>query len=325
MSSGVRFLACAFTEYQPGFICVAGTVDHSISVQHSLIEYDHLIVGLQVIAERLGEGDLEGTAVTGIRVDGVVLCGNHSACLISSSGNNMTNVRNLVKCKAFGEYIVQNIVLCACVNSDGGAEVYGLTDISGVGAAPVAGRVFLNLLVQSGSTVLGINGSTGVGGSQTTQSTHGGVHQIVAQGQFGESHCATAYGIVSSVCRGSNGDNIVVLGVLQGQLCKSGDGIVILRCIPGHIACVVDRYISKCVCGREEAIPAVGNLVGVYAGGGIVAFQVQNFVDRIGVAFTKAVDGDRSGLVFRVVCDGLLSRNYHCQRQYQCQGHYDCE
>ena len=204
---------------------------------------------------------------------------------------------------------MKHIVLCTGMNIDGGAEVNSLANVSGVGFSPLIGGIFLNLLVNGGRCVLGIDGSRGVGGGQTTQSAHGGVDQIVTQFQAGENDSGSFDTVIAIFQSALNRGNAVSFGIGQSQLCKGSNPIVIICTVPGSISIIANGHVVQCAgTGLKEIRPCTGDLVGVSAGSGVITFQIQDLVDLVSIAEACAIDGD--GAIGRE----CISKNRNAQR-----------
>ena len=210
------------TVLQEGLVAVALTGNDGIAVQHGRVVDDDLIVGFQMITEILSEDHMEGAAVSQTVDDDLIVFCFHG--LGTNTGDHMLDRGHTLEGQTCGHGIVQDIVLCTGVDINGSLEVDGLTDVSGVAVAPVACRVLLDLLVDGGRGVLGVDGGLGVGGGQTAQGTHGGVHQIPAQLQAGEltgGHASTRVGgddELTVILGGLDGCDAVGLGVSQSLL-----------------------------------------------------------------------------------------------------------
>ena len=319
----------AFAIIQPGVADVATACNHRISVQHSLVEYDDLIVGLQMVTESLIEYHLEIAIIRRICHDRVVLLGNQSAMFIGYTGDNVSDLCDLIKGEAGCGFVVKHIVLSTGVHGDGGAEVDNLADVSGVVGAPVVCGVFLNLLVHSGSTVFCIDGCVGVGGGQATQGADSRVYQVVTQGQACELTACAGNGEFVLICRGFYRIDAIILCVSQRLLGKSRHDVVTFTSDPGNVAGVVHCNISQSLGGFEKLFPAGADGVGIHLGGGIVAFQMKQLIDCISIGSTNAVDGDRAGGVDHTVCNvfclcfRFFSKRCRCQRQDHNQGHHN--
>ena len=219
------------------------------------------------------------------------------------TGNDVLHLGNALESQAVGHNIVQNIVLSTGMDADGGAEFHGLTDIGRVGVSPLTGGVFLDLLVDGGSAVLGIDGGIGVGGGQAAQSAHGGIHQVVAQLQAGEyTGGNTGFSIggdheLTGIFGGLHRLDAVFLCPGQsalGKVCHTG---IVVTVDPGNIAGLVDGNIGQGLGKCEELCPFRIDGVGIGTAADIIAFQIQELIDLVGGSAVagNAVDGDAAG------------------------------
>ena len=163
--------------------------------------------------------------------------------------------------------------------------------------------------------MLVIHTHAGLRGIQSTQSTHCGIHQVVAQRQVVE--CNRIIGCLI----GSLIVNAVILSIRQGQLGKVSG---LSTRDPGHIALVVHFYIvildSIAV---DECTPSIRrSLIGIcfLSFSCIVALQLQNAVDGISLPIHCIVNGNRTR---SLLC--LRGKSRHGQAQAEDQSHKQCQ
>ena len=186
---------------------------------------------------------------------------------------------------------MEHIVLRTGLGGDGALEVHGLADIGIVLLAVIAGGVLFNGLDVGGHFVLLFHHDIGIGGVQRAQRTQRGVHQIVAQIQTGEGHRSGGGRYRTLI-----GD-AVVLGILLGSLGESGS---VSAVFPGHIALCVHFHIGALDgVAVDKGVPGGSGLVGIGICGGIVALQIEDLIDGVGLADNGVIDGDAAGFAFR--------------------------
>ena len=197
---------------------------------------------------------------------------------------------------------MEHIVLRAGLGGDGALEVHGLADIRVVLIAVIVGGVLLDGLDVRGNLVLLLHHHVRIGGVQGAQRAQRGVYQIVAQIQTGEGH------------RGGGGHralvgDAVLLGILLRGLCEGGGVRAIL---PGHIALRIHLNIGALDgVAVDEAVPRGRRLVGIGVRACVVALQIQDLVDGVGLSDDGVIDGDAA------TCSLCES---HGQHQNQNQG-----
>ena len=184
---------------------------------------------------------------------------------------------------------MEHIVLSTRLSGDGTLEVHGLADISIVRGAIFAGGVLLHFLDVGGRGVLFLDGHGRIGGVQGANRAQRGIHQVVAQVQTDKLHFR----------------RISLLGALIGDvmvgsvlLCQLGKGSDISVFSPGHIALRVHAHIRALDgIAVDKGIPSSSSLVSVGAGILVVALQVQNLIDGVGLAHNRVINGDAAGFL----------------------------
>src|SRR5699024_1961571 len=84
-----------------------------------------------------------------------------------------------------------------------------------------------------------------------------------------------------------------VLSVSQGVLDES---LNIRALLPGHIALRVGGQVLATAVGvLHPALPSAVGVVSIGAGSGVVALQVENLVDAVGLVWNSLVNGDGAG------------------------------
>ena len=181
---------------------------------------------------------------------------------------------------------MEHIVLSAGLRGDGALEVHGLADVRVVGRAISAGGILFNRLDVGRLGVLLLDGYSRIRGVQRAQRAQRGIDQIVAQIEVFE-----RYSCGFSFLRTLIAD-AVIHSILLRQLGKLGDSGVIGGRFPRHIALSVDIEISTI--GFYKGIPTLSGLIGISAGFRIIAFQIKDAINRVGLAHNGVVNGDRA-------------------------------
>ena len=267
-----------FTVAQLAHVGVAIKANLGVLIQGSGIGNDDLVVGLQRVAESLGESNIEGIAIGSRSSDGIV--GSiHSGAVQGDAGDAAVG-------QTGRHFIMEHIILGTGLSGDGGLEVHGLADVGVVLLAVIAGGIFLNGLDVGGYFVLFFHDNIGIGGIQRAQRTQRGVHQVVAQLQILELHSRVGFFLVSS--RGSSGGISSHLGSFNLSQLGKGGCVSILD--PSHIALSVKADIGSL--GFQPGFPCAVCFVSIGTSVLVIALQIQNLISLINLSGDSVIDGD---------------------------------
>ena len=353
---GVGIGLVALTEMQVGsvdvgLIILSTVANFCISGDHCSIADDQTVIGIQMLTELRGENNIECVDIF------VCFCGRHKGVVGNSrgltifrdfrsgpicgfnTGSTITNHNSKVTrvLQTRFHFVMESVVLCAVMDMDSNTEIYILTDVSGVDLAPLPAQVFLNLLFQSGNTILGVDYAIGVGGAQTAQGTDGGVHQVVAQLQVFKDNAVAVDGVLQSFTCSSSGGlgrcNTLCLRVCQSQLCKVCDTVCIGTAPPCQNTLFIRANIVIAGTGGKEGFPVTIYIsIVVRTGVEIEAVHLQDLIDLVGcggfaIFNGNTVDGNGTLYITASTAGGSFGSGCgccHCQRQNhencQCQG-----
>ena len=290
-----------FTIGQLALVVVAIAANDRLIIHRRGVGNHDAVICLEGIAESLREYDMEGATVSKFgRLYRVIRHVNRSAVQ-----RNLHAVSS-IKGQAFRHLIVEDVVLCAGLRGDGAAEVHGLADVRVVFVTKLVVGILLHLLFVGGCGILFLHRHIRIGRIQRAQRAQRGIDKVITKVkalEFDRRRIRLFYALIRDA---------VIRSIFLRQF---GKGRRISALHPGYIAQLIGCKIHVFnVRAFSKGFPNSIRFVGMRAALRVIAFQVENPINGIGLIHNRVVDRDAS-----LSCGEYIhrQRQQHCKRQQQ--------